>query len=165
MLVLCTSATLWTLRDGSASTDVWSDVEIDWDRFPVVYADSAYADFDAPQRFVLVFRPKNCYAWEDQIQAWYETLRFSDDMDLLGVLEVPYLLTGRRFAKREGLPFPVVLDSTGWFGRRFEVSRTPFLVLISSEKEARVVRMGSNQLHVQDKVDQLLAEMLEERSD
>lgn len=86
-------------------------------------------------------------------------------MDVLGVLQTPYLVTGRRLANREGLPFPVVLDSTGWFGRRFEASRTPFVVLMSPEKEARVVRMAGDQYRVQAQVDQLIAEMLAVRSD
>ena len=86
-------------------------------------------------------------------------------MDVLGVLQTPYLVTGRRLASREGLPFPVILDSTGWFGHRFEANRTPFVVLISSEKEAHVVSMTGDQYHVQAQVDQRIAEMLAERSD
>lgn len=64
VLVLLTSATLWTLREGSASTDAWSGVEIDWDQFPVVFAESAYAELTAHSRLVLVFSPKDCYSWE-----------------------------------------------------------------------------------------------------
>ncbi len=151
-------------RHGAASPDVWSDMEIDWDQFPAVYADSAYADYDASQRMVLVFRPKNCYEWKDRIGAWHKILQGTDDMDMLGVIEVPYKLSGRRLARQEGLPFPVLLDSTGWFSRRFGVSRTPFLILVSSSRDAHLVRMSGNAYQIHDKVTQLIAEMLPDSS-
>jgi hypothetical protein len=143
VVVLLACGAYWIYENDSAKASARYPRDVDWSRFSLLNERSSGPQEERKKKkqasVVILFGLSDCETHEEAFNAWTNGTAQYENIDLVGVMSEPSALTAGRYLKLNGQPFPVRLDSTGWFEKQFHVKRMPAILLLAPGRTPRVI--------------------------
>lgn len=111
--------------------------------FLATYGDTVrLQDLTAGRKTVLIFLATTCTPCADLAAEWQNVFPgYGSTYELIGVSSEPAAVV-ERFAGKWGIPFPIILDSEGRFGREYRIEASPTMLGIDESGSIAFAEIG-----------------------